>query len=200
MSLSMPGVTSRWVAVAACTAVLAACANRPVIRTQSAPEFQHGRYQTYAFVEHPSTDTAGYTTLTTRYLKDSVTKELQARGYTQSDNPELLVNFRVGNRDKVEGRSGPTVGVGYGRGGWGWRNPWGWGGSIGIGDRDIRTVTEGSLSVDLVDKQSNTLVWTGTAEGKVTKDARDNPQVAIGQAVQQIFAKYPDTKLAAATK
>jgi hypothetical protein len=196
MSSTVLGATARWVAVATCTAVLAACASKPVVRTQSAPEFQHGRYQTYAFVEHPSTDTAGYTTLTTRYLKDSVAREMQARGYAQSDNPELLVNFRVGNRDKVEGRGGPTVGVGYGRGGWGWGNR-GWGGTIGIGDRDIRTITEGTLSVDLVEKQSNTLVWTGSAEGKVTSEDRDNPQAAINQAVQQIFAKYPDTKLAA---
>lgn len=198
MSVSVAAATSRWLAVATVAALLAACQSRPEIRTQTAPDFAVGRYQTYGFVEHPSTDTAGYTTLTTRYLKDSVTRELQARGYTPSENPELLVNFRVGSKDKVEGRAGPSVGVGYGRG---WHRGWGGWGGFGIGDRDIRTVTEGALSVDLVDKQSNALVWSGTAEGTVTQKARNDPQAAIDQAVQQIFAKYPKpAAVAAVTK
>ncbi len=197
MNTSVARTARRLLAVAAVAALLAACQSRPEIRTQTAPDFEVGRYQTYGFVEHPSTDTAGYTTLTTRYLKDSVTRELQARGYTQSDNPELLVNFRVGSKDKVEGRTGPSVGVGYGRG-WGWHRGWGGWGGIGIGDRDIRTVTEGALSVDLVDKQSNALVWSGTASGTVTREVKDNPQAAIDKAVQQIFAKYPKPAAVAA--
>jgi hypothetical protein len=199
MRNSVAVTAGRWLAVATLGVLLAACQSRPEIRTQTAPDFEVGKYQTYGFVEHPSTDTAGYTTLTTRYLKDSVTRELETRGYTQSDNPELLVNFRVGSKDKVEGRTGPTVGVGYGRG-W-WHRGWGGWGGIGIGDRDIRTVTEGALSVDLVDKRSNALVWSGTASGTVTKEARDKPQMAIEQAVQQIFAKYPKpATVAAVTK
>lgn len=195
MSTSVAGAAGRWLAVATFAALLAACQSRPEIRTQTAPDFELGRYQTFGFVERPSTDTAGYTTLTTRYLKDSVSRELQARGYTLSESPELLVNFRVGSRDKVEGRTGPSVGVGYGR--W-WHRGWGGRGGIGIGDRDIRTVTEGELSVDLVDRQSNALVWSGTAEGRVTKAARNDPQAAIDQAVQQIFAKYPKPSAVAA--
>lgn len=198
MSTSVAGAAGRWATAATVAVLLAACQTRPEIRTQTAPDFEIGKYQTYGFVEHPSTDTAGYTTLTTRYLKDSVTRELQARGYTQNEIPELLVNFRVGSKDKVEGRTGPTVGVGYGR--W-WHRGWGGWGGIGVGDRDIRTVTEGALSVDLVDRQSNALVWTGTAEGTVTKAARNDPQKAIDQAVQQIFAKYPKpASVAAVTK
>jgi hypothetical protein len=198
MSIPVAGVAGRWVAAATVVALLAACQTRPEIRTQTAPDFELGKYQTYGFVEHPSTDTAGYTTLTTRYLKDSVTRELQARGYTQSESPELLVNFRVASKDKVEGRTGPSIGVGYGR--W-WHRGWGGWGGVGVGDRDIRTVTEGALSVDLVDKQSNSLVWTGTAEGTVTKAARNDPQKAIEQAVQQIFAQYPKpAAVAAVTK
>jgi hypothetical protein len=198
METSVAGAAGRWLTAATLAALLVACHSRPEIRTQAAPDFEVGRYQTYGFMERPSTDTAGYTTLTTRYLKDAVAREMQARGYTLSESPELLVNFRVDSKDKVEGRTGPTVGVGYGR--W-WHRGWGGWGGIGVGDRDIRTVTEGALSLDLVDRQSNTLVWSGTASGTVTKAARENPQAAIDQAVQQIFAKYPKpAAVAAVTK
>ncbi len=36
------------------------------------------------------------------------------------------------------------------------------------GRRDIRTVTEGSLTIDVVDQQHKELIWSGTAKGRVT--------------------------------
>jgi hypothetical protein len=190
------GARKAWLTAFATTALaltLVACQSRPQIRTQSAPELNVLRYQTFGFVEHPDTDKSGYTTLTTRYLKDAVSREMLARGYTQSDKPDLLINFAVGSKDKVESTPGPAVGVGYGR--WGWR---GWGGGIGYGGRDVRTVTEGSLTIDVVDQSRSELVWTGTAEGRLTKKTLQEPQPAIEQAVSAIFAKYPKQPLVAA--
>jgi hypothetical protein len=172
---------------------LSACQTKPQIRTQSAPELNALGYQTFGFVTHPNTDNAAYTTLTTRYLKEAVSREMLARGYTQSDKPDLLVNFAVGSRDKVESTPGPGVGVGYGR--WGWRG-WGWG--VGYGGRDVRTITEGSLTIDVVDQRRSEVVWTGTAEGRLTKKTMRQPQPAIDQAVTAIFAKYPKQPLVAA--
>src|SRR5262249_13047542 len=116
---------------------LSACQTRPEIRTQSAPELNVQRYQTFGFIDHPNTDNASYTTLTTRYLKDAVSREMLARGYSASEKPDLLINFSVASKDKVESYPGPAVGVGYGR--WGWRGV-GWG--VGYGGRDVRTFTE----------------------------------------------------------
>jgi len=164
---------------------LSACQTKPDIRTQSAPGADLLKYQTFGFVEHPDTDKAGYTTLTTRYLKEAVTREMLARGYSASATPDLVVNFIAGSKDKVEGTTGPSVGVGYGR----WYRGFGWG--VGIGDRDIRTFTEGSLTIDVVDHARSELVWTGTAAGRLTKKVLQNPQPAIDKAVAAIFAKYP---------
>ena len=63
---------ARGLALAGCLAILTACASKPVVRTQSAPALDLQRYQSFGFVEHPDTDKSGYTTLTTRYLKDAV--------------------------------------------------------------------------------------------------------------------------------
>jgi hypothetical protein len=182
----------RGLAVASLAVVLSACQTRPEVRTQSAPALDVLKYRTFGFVDHPDTDKAGYTTLTTRYLKDAVTREMLARGYSQSEKPDLLVNFTVGSKDKVEGTPGPMVGVGYGR--WGYRG-FGWG--VGYGDGDVRTVTEGSLTIDVVDHGRSELIWSGTAAGRLTKETLSNPQPAIDQAVTAIFAKYPKQPLVA---
>ncbi|HVY79457.1 MAG TPA: DUF4136 domain-containing protein [Steroidobacteraceae bacterium] len=193
----LAGKSRPWlpVALAAGAALfLAACQTRPEIRTQSAPELNALQYRTFGFVDHPDTDNEKYTTLVTRYLKDAVTREMLARGYTESAEPDLLINFRVASKDKIESYPGPAVGVGYGR--WGWRN-WGWG--VGYGGSDVRTVTEGSLTIDVVDRRQSALVWRGVAQGRLTKQALDHPQPAIDDAVAAIFAKYPkDARVASA--
>jgi hypothetical protein len=189
--MTMRSKRIRGLAVVILAAALTACATRPEIRTQSAPALDILKYQSFGFVERPDTDKSGYTTLTTRYLKDAVTREMAARGYTQSEHPDLLVNFSVGSKDKVEGSPWPDVGVGWGR----YSRGWGWGGMVG--GRDIRTVTEGSLTIDVVDEQHKELIWSGTAKGRITSKAENNPQPAINEAVTAIFAKYPKQPLVA---
>ena len=76
------GLAQPWLLVAWPRIALAACQSSPQIRTQSAPALDVLRYQTFGFVEHPDTDKSGYTTLTTRYLKEAVSREMLARGYT----------------------------------------------------------------------------------------------------------------------
>lgn len=188
MNISTPlRPVSRWLAAATLLAALAACQSAPEIRSQSAPNLDLTRYSTYGFVEKPSTDTAGYTTLTTRFLTEAVDREMQARGYTKSaDSPDLLVNFDVATKDKIEGRRGPNVGFGYG----GWRRGYGYGWGVGTGD-DIHNYTEGTLTIDVVDRSKNELVWSGTAVGRLTKEVLNKPQPAIDQAVGLIFNKYP---------
>jgi len=169
--------------------LLSSCQTRPEIRTQAAPQADLASYHTYGFMPKPSTDSAGYKTITTQSIESAVSREMRARGYTlvpPSQQPDLLVNFAVKTHDKVESRPGATVGVGYG---WGWGR-WGWG---GLGDyyNDIRTVTDGSLTIDVVDRERNEAVWSGTAVGRLTKKVLDNPGPAVDEAVADIFAHYP---------
>jgi hypothetical protein len=196
--MTIRGKWVRGLATVGLVLALAACASKPVIHTQSAPALDVQKYQTFGFVERPDTDKAGYTTLNTRYLKDAVTREMLARGYRQGgEQPDLLVNFTIGSKDKVEGDSYPNLGIGWGR----WGRGWGWGGSYGgvYGGRDIRTVTEGSLTIDVVDQQRKELIWSGTAKGRVTSKSEDNSQQAIDDAVAAIFTKYPKQPLVADT-
>lgn len=168
---------------AALLALLAACQTGPQIRSQSAPNLDIAPYRSYGFVEPLGTDRGGYTSLTTQYLKDAVNEEMKARGYILSDaNPDLLVNFNVATKDRLEGRPGPQASYGY------WRRGYAWG--VGMGD-EIHSYTEGSLTIDVVDREKNELIWSGTAVGRLTEEVRNNPQPAIDEAVDLIFAQYP---------
>jgi hypothetical protein len=165
--------------------MLAACQTHPQIHSQASPDVDFARYHTYGFMPKPSTDPAGYKTLTTQSIEKAVSLEMQARGYTASPTPDLLINFDVTSKDKIESTLDPSVGLGYGRGRYGF----GWG--IGGAYDDIRTVTEGSLTIDVVDHARNELVWSGTAVGQVTKKQLDNPSSTIDSAVTDIFKRYP---------
>jgi hypothetical protein len=169
---------------------LAGCAVRPEVRTQAAANANLAAYHTYAFMPKPGTDKDGYKTLNTQTLERAVGREMLARGYAPAaaDQADLLINFNVKEKDKVEGDVGPTAGFGYG-----WGRHYGYGYGFGFDDyyNGITTVTEGSLMIDLIDRSRNEVAWSGTAVGELTKKVLDNPEPAINRSVADIFARYP---------
>jgi Domain of unknown function (DUF4136) len=169
---------------------LAGCASRPEVRTQTAANANLAGYRTYAFMPKPGTDKDGYKTLNTQSLERAVGREMLARGYAPATNEQadLLINFNVKEKDKVEGDLGPTAGWGYG-----WGRRYGYGYGFGFDDyyNGITTVTEGSLMIDFIDRTRNEVVWSGTAVGQLTKKVLDNPDPAIDRSVIAIFARYP---------
>jgi hypothetical protein len=172
---------------ALCAALLlGACQTPPRITSQTAPAVNLAQFHTYAFMEKLSTDTAGYTSITTQLMKEAVTRQLAARGFAPSENPQLLVNFIAVSKDKVEGDADPRFDVSYGHWGWG-RAGWGadWGGS------DIHTVREDTLTVDLVEKSENLLVWSGSAIYRPTEKDENDARPVINDAMVRVFAKYP---------
>ena len=191
-------------ALCAATALVAACATAPEVRTRVAEQVDLASFHTYAFVPKPGTDTGSYKSLTTQQLEKDVGQELQSRGYQPVEpgqKPDLLVNFTVGAHDRVEGMApGPAFGIGWGPAwgpgwgpGWGW-GPYGWGpwGPWGAGYYgDVRTVTTVSLSIDLIERAKNSVVWSGTALSELTRHMLDHPAESIDVATHQIFVHFP---------
>ena len=177
---------------------VASCATQPQIRTQVAANANLASYRTFAFMGKPGTDKDGYKTLTTQSLERAVSREMQARGYVPAvpgQEPDLVINFNVKEKDKVEGDLGPG-GYGWGGGvGYGRRFGYGGYGGYGAGWDDyyngIQTVTEGSLVVDVVDRARNEVVWSGTAVGELTRKVLEHPDETIDKSVAQIFVRYP---------
>jgi len=166
---------------------LAGCASGPSIYVNADPSASFAGYRTYNFMTPLGTDRPGYSSVLSEYLRTAAARELDARGYQKSDNPDLLINFNVQTKEKIQSTSMPT-GPAYG-GYYGYRA--GYYGTWGGYETQVTQYTEGTLTVDVVDAARKQLAWDGTAVGRVREEARKNLQPAIDKVMTQIFEKFP---------
>lgn len=167
--------------------VLAGCASGPSIYVNTDPSASFTTYRTYNFMEPLGTDRPGYSSVLSEFLRIAAARELEARGYRKSDNPDLLINFNVQTQEKVQSSTTPA-GPAYG-GYYGYRR--GYYGVWGGYETTVTQYTEGTLTVDVVDAARKQLAWDGTAVGRVRETDRQNMQPAVDAVVAQIFAKFP---------
>lgn len=180
--------------LAAIVLIASGCASGPSYRTDYDSSVDFRSYQTFAFMEELGTDKAGYSTLVTQHFKNAISREMVALGYEFSDeDPDLLVNFAATSRERSEVRSRPTatVGVGFGRGYYGYRT--GLYGTFPLYGTEVDTVTykTGTANIDVVDAKRKMLVWEGVAEGRLRDEVLQNPRPAIDSIVSDLFARFP---------
>ena len=105
----------------------------------------------------------------------------------RDDNPDVLVNFIVSTKETIRSRPGTSVGVHHGMGRYGT-----WGGySMSMSTTDIVQSTEGTLAIDVVDRESNRLVWEAAARKRSTEKMRRNQQQVVDETVVELFAQFP---------
>ena len=171
--------------------MLTACSSSklfdPKIFVNQDPAADFSKYQTYNYEAQLGTDERrGYRSILSTYLIEAMDLQMQQRGYTKADNPDLLINFFVAREEKIKATQTPTmVGGGY----YGYRS--GYYGAYSGYDTTVTQYTQGTLNIDLVDNKTRTLVWEGIAVGRVTDKARENAQLAVNGAVTDTMAKYP---------
>ena len=140
-------------------------------------------YKTFAFFK-TGIDKAEISDLDKRRILRAIESELMAKGFTKSENPDLLVSIFTKSRDKVN-----VFNNAYGYGpygyGWGW-SPYYW----NSGFNSVSTSTEGTLYVDLIDANKKELVWQGMGVGYLT-DRMDKKEARIKEFVAKIMEKYP---------
>jgi len=171
--------------------MISGCASKPTVYINEDPKANFGAYNTYGFPPELSTDkSGGYSSLLSQYLKTAVSQEMDSRGYTESENPDLKVNFYLHTQEKIKTSQTPTSSAYYGyRGGrygtWG-----GYGGGMGYETR-VTQYTEGTLNVDLVDNQRDQLVWEAAMVGKISEDVMVNLELKVNEAIAELFLEYP---------
>jgi len=168
---------------------LAGCASGPEIRADYDRSADFGKYRTYGFVTQAGTDSGDFRSLSTQMLQSAAAREMEARGYQRSDDPDLVINFKgqLEEKTEIESTPAPYYGPGWGYGGWGGAY---WGGYGGT-QVTTRRYNVGTLVMDVVDREKRQAVYQGGIEGVVTKEMLQNREAAISGAVQQIFSKYP---------
>jgi len=169
--------------------LLAGCASGPDIRADYDRAADFGKYRTYGFVAQAGTDTGDFKSLSTQILQNAAARQMESRGYTRSDNPDLAINFKGKLEEKVDVDSTPApyYGPGWGYGGW-YGAPYG-----GYGGTQVTTrrYNVGTLVMDVVDREKRQVVFQGGVEGVVTKEMLQNREAALNRAVEHIFSKYP---------
>ena len=145
-------------------------------------------YNSYAFYK-PGIDKAEISDLDKKRILRAIDAELSAKGMIKSDSPSLLVSIFTKERERVDVYNNN---FGYG---WGWNPFWygpGWGGFGGFYGNSVSTRTEGTLYIDLIDAQTNELVWQGIGSSRLVTgsdiEARDE---RIREIVGEIMAEYP---------
>jgi hypothetical protein len=140
--------------------LLLGCTVVRVKNTEAAAGFALTQYKTFGFYE----GSAQRDTLAPSYhhqvalLKNAIQQQLTAKGLTPSAaDPDLLVNIGVVTKEKVQTRQtdfrtdAPRY-IGQRR--YSWRSE----------EVEVGRYKEGTVSVHLVDRQSNALVWKGAVE------------------------------------
>lgn len=141
-------------------------------------------YKSFAFYK-PGIDKAEISDLDKRRILRAIEAELLAKGFTKSENPDMLVSLFTKSREKVNVYNNGWGPYGYG---WGW-SPWYWGG-YGYGGTSVSTSTEGVLYIDLIDANKKELVWQGMGTGYISQNM-EKKEARIKEFVSKILEKYP---------
>lgn len=149
-------------------------------------EYDFAKLKTFDFKQQarPAVrDTHGPNDLWNRRIRDELTTDLTADGFqvTQAGNPDFLVAYSMGAKEKADVRY-----LGYGFPGWG-RHRWGWGGWGP--DFDVWNIpyTQSTLVVDIIDAHTNMLVWRGYDTDQIDVNKADK---TIGKAVDTLVKRF----------
>lgn len=168
------------------TSILFSCASTPKVYSLVDDRVQFSNYQTYAFHPTLGLDDGNYDSMSSRYIKLAIQNEMQKQGFREAEDAELWVNFNVYVHDKLTVESSPSISLYYG-----FRRDYGVWGNYPMMQERIQQYTEGTLNIDLIDKNTNLLLWEGIAIGKVTSSTYDNLQMKINEAVKLMFETLP---------
>ena len=148
-------------------------------------DYPYGTTRTYGWKKTPGTDVGD---LAHKRIVAVVGRYMEEFGLTESDDPDVWVTYHGNTQDKV------VVDVRH----WGYAYPsrmyWGpyWRGYYGTAwdsTATTRTYTEGTLVIDVIDADSDQLIWRGTATGTIP-DRTKKQEKALQRAVAKMMKKW----------
>ncbi len=164
--------------------VLASCSSVKVYNDYD-KKVDFAPYKTFAFFKS-GIDKVEISDLDKKRILRAIEIEMLAKGFTKSENPDLLINFFTKSREQVDVN---TFNNGWGYGwGFGW-NPWMWRGNQTM----VSRTTTGTLFIDLIDARKKELIWQGEGEGEIFKNQK-NKEERISEFVKEILKQYPPEK------
>jgi hypothetical protein len=171
-------------------ALLAACASGPQVDFD--PQADFSRLTTYSWAPPPQggADARGVSALMDERIRASVDEQLQARGLRLlPENADLRVSYVFLTQPSRVTRS-PSASVGVGTSSRG--SGVGVGIGIGIPIGGGREREEGTLILDLVDAQTDRLVWRGSLDRRIApSDDPEQTRRRVAEAVAELLSEFP---------
>lgn len=167
---------------------LGACAssNMPRFTTSAAPGFDVSKLQTYSWAFDGVQQ--GVNPILFQSIRDEIDTALAAKGFKKVEgDSDFIVAFTIGARDRVDVNNWGAAGAWYP----GWGRPAGWGWSFNYRPVDVRTVTQGSLAIDMFDGQTKRPIWHGVATRDLTSSGA-SPEL-VSNAVNGLIGKFAAT-------
>ncbi|SDM59565.1 DUF4136 domain-containing protein [Siphonobacter aquaeclarae] len=164
--------------------VAAACwltACSPTIQVRS--DYDRGAdfrgYRTYAVVSAPGAnpDPVMGSQLMQKRITQALENEMNARGYKESQQPDLLIRFETDARNLQQIQSMNTGPM------WGW---W-WGNNNNVSSRNYE---ENRLIISLLDARTKEMVWQGWAKGELNARKKNRDEL-IRETVARVMEEYP---------
>jgi hypothetical protein len=163
--------------------MLSGCGGISITGVDKTDNFQISNYKTFDFYKIDASGDAlsENSKQNLELLKAAITKELLAKGVTQSSaDPDLLVNIGVVVLEKVQTRETrlgeyPTY---MGTRNYSWERQ----------DIEVGRYRDGTVTVHLVEPETKKMVWKGAAQGVLPNKQSGVPGM-IDQGMKQLFAK-----------
>ncbi|MBT8395098.1 MAG: DUF4136 domain-containing protein [Flavobacteriaceae bacterium] len=147
-------------------------------------------FKTFAFFK-PGIDKAEINDIDKRRILRAIESELLSKGFTKSENPDLLVSIFSKSNQRVD-----VYNNYWGAGAWGWGGygpGWGWGGfgpGWGWNQPMVSTRIEGQLFIDLIDAKKKELVWQGEGRGNLPRNT-ERKEERIKDFVSEMLGQFP---------
>ena len=148
-------------------------------------EANFDQYKTFAFFK-PGIDKAEISDLDKRRILRAIETELLAKGYTKSEDPDMLVSMFTKSTQRVDVYNNAW--------GWGGYGGWSWGWGPGWGGNQVSTSTEGMLYIDIIDNAKKELIWQGSGTGYLATKNVEKKEARIKEFVQKTLMQFPPEK------
>ena len=159
------------------------------LRSAYDPDADFGSYRTYGFYQDAGAGSNRYKGFVAQYMIEAISEEMDKRGYTRSNTPDLLVNFNGVLEEKTQVTSTPVTVGGY----YGYRRGYysAWPAYGYATETRVSEYTEGTFNIDLVDARRNKLVWEAVGQGRVSQSDLRKMEERVKAGVPRFFATYP---------
>jgi hypothetical protein len=180
------------ITVAVALSALACSSSRYQTDFDQQADFSH--YSSFAWYQMAEADkgpTEGPSQIIDQRIRSAIADILHDRGFgtANSSNADLLVTYYTSLSPQTRFHT-TAWGVG-----WGWGPGWGFGYGYWPGwtTTTVQTFHEGTVIIDIIDREKNQLVWRGVSTRTLGKKSHSDEK--IQQSMARLFAEFPPTGL-----